>query len=64
MTAKPTPKWVQARQNLQKQIEEPLVFVGLPGADGIVNGLLPNGEVYGWYKRRGNKDISSRRRKA
>jgi hypothetical protein len=26
--------------------------VGKFGADGIENGVLPNGDKYGWYKRR------------
>ena len=27
-------------------------LVGIFGADGVNNGLLPNGDSYGWYKRR------------
>ena len=27
-------------------------IVGVFGADSIENGLLPNGDRYGWYKRR------------
>lgn len=27
-------------------------IVGVFGADSINNGLLPNGDRYGWYKRR------------
>jgi hypothetical protein len=27
-------------------------IVGTFGADGIENGMLPNGEQYTWYKRR------------
>jgi hypothetical protein len=27
-------------------------IVGVFGADSIKNGLLPNGDRYGWYKRR------------
>jgi hypothetical protein len=27
-------------------------IVGAFGADGVENGLLPNGDRYGWYKRR------------
>jgi hypothetical protein len=27
-------------------------IVGVFGADSINNGLLPNGDKYGWYKRR------------
>jgi hypothetical protein len=27
-------------------------IVGVFGADGIENGQLPNGDRYGWYKRR------------
>lgn len=63
MTSKPTPQWVKDKEVLQKHIEEPAVFIGLPGADGVIDGLLPNGELYGWYKRRGTKDTKFKGRK-
>lgn len=53
---KKQPKWVQDKLALQQQPEESLVFVGEPGADGVIDGLLPNGEPYLWYKRRTTKD--------
>ena len=50
------PKWVQNREALKALVEEPLIWVGERGAAGVINGLLPNGEPYTWYKRRGTKD--------
>jgi hypothetical protein len=64
MTSKPRPSWVEAREALRTHVEEPLVFVGLPGADGVIDGLLPNGEPYLWYKRRNTKDTKFKGRKA
>jgi len=46
MTSKPVPQWVKDREAIQKHRELPPVFVGPMGADGVVDGLLPNGEVY------------------
>lgn len=60
---KQTPKWVQDKMALRQQPEEPLVFIGEPGADGVINGLLPNGEPYLWYKRRTVKDTKFKGRK-
>ena len=63
MTSKAVPQWVKEREALKQLVEEPLEFVGPMGADGVVDGLLPNGEVYGWYKRRGTKDTKFKGRK-
>ena len=60
---KQTPKWVQDKMALWQQPEEPLVFIGEPGADGVIDGLLPNGEPYLWYKRRTVKDTKFKGRK-
>ena len=60
---KKQPKWVKDREAIQNQIEEPLIFIGKMGADGIVNGLLPNGEPYLWYKRRDTKDTKFKGRR-
>ena len=60
---KQKPKWVEDREALRQQVEEPLVFVGEPGADGVVDGLLPNGEPYTWYKRRTTKDTKFKGRR-
>jgi hypothetical protein len=62
-TTSKQPSWVEAREALRNHVEEPLVFVGPMGADGVIDGLLPNGEVYGWYKRRGTKDTKFKGRK-
>ncbi len=63
MPPKTTPQWVRDREALRQHREEPLVFVGLPGADGVIDGLLPNGEPYLWYKRRNTKDTKYKGRK-
>ena len=60
---KKQPKWVADREALRNQVEEPLVFIGEPGAAGVIDGLLPNGEPYLWYKRRGTKDTKFKGRK-
>jgi hypothetical protein len=60
---KQKPKWVEDRERLNALEEEPLVFIGPMGADGVIDGLLPNGEEYGWYKRRGTKDTKYKGRK-
>ena len=57
------PKWVEDREALKSMVEEPLVFIGERGADGVVNGLLPNGEPYTWTKRRDTKDTKFKGRK-
>ena len=44
MTSKAKPQWVKDREAIQKHKEEPPVFVGEMGADGVIDGLLPNGE--------------------
>jgi len=63
MTSKPRLSWVEQREALRQHREEPLVFVGERGADGVIDGKLPNGELYGWYKRRGTKDTKYKGRK-
>lgn len=60
---KQKPKWVETREALKTMGQEPLEFIGKMGADGVINGLLPNGEEYGWYKRRGTKDTKFKGRK-
>lgn len=60
---KATPSWVEEREALKHYVEEPLVFVGEMGADGVIDGKLPNGEPYSWYKRRGTKDSKYKGRK-
>ena len=61
---KQKPKWVETRESLKAMEEEPLVFIGEPGADGVINGLLPNGEPYTWYKRRTVKDTKFKGRRS
>ena len=45
MTSK-KPQWVKDKEELQKHREEPPVFIGKMGVAGVINGKLPNGEVY------------------
>lgn len=60
---KQKPKWVEDRERLKTMEEESLIFIGEMGADGVIDGKLPNGEEYGWYKRRGTKDTKFKGRK-
>ena len=60
---KQKPQWVKDREALSQMVEEPLVFIGERGAAGVINGLLPNGEPYLWYKRRDTKDTSYKGRR-
>jgi hypothetical protein len=57
------PPWVKDHERIKAMEEQPLIFVGEMGADGVINGLLPNGEPYLWYKRRGSKDTKFKGRK-
>lgn len=49
---KEIPQWLRDKKQVNKDINEPLVFVGERGADIVIDGKLPNGEVYDWKKRR------------
>ena len=49
---KPQPQWVKDRELLKTAVEPKLEFVGQLGVDGVVDGLLPNGDEYTWVKRR------------
>ncbi len=60
---KQKPQWVKDHERIKAMEEEPLIFVGELGAAGVVDGLLPNGEPYTWYKRRGTKDTKFKGRK-
>jgi len=60
---KPKPQWVEIKESLSNLEDEPLIFIGKPGADGVVDGLLPNGEPYTWYKRRNTKDTKFKGRR-
>lgn len=60
---KQNPQWVKDRELLKTAVEPKLEFVGKMGADGVVDGLLPNGEPYLWYKRRDTKDTKFKGRK-
>lgn len=57
------PQWVKNKERLSQLEEEPLVFIGKMGADGVIDGKLPNGEPYLWYKRRTVKDTKFKGRR-
>lgn len=60
---KQKPKWVEDREALKSMVEEPLVFIGERGANGVIDGLLPNGKPYTWTKRRDTKDTKFKGRR-
>ena len=60
---KKQPKWVEDKKAIHDHLEGPLEFIGERGADGVINGLLPNGEPYTWFKRRTVKDTKFKGRK-
>lgn len=45
-------KWVEEREALNKKVHEDIVLIGKMGADGVVDGKLPNGTKYQWEKIR------------
>ena len=45
-TSKQQPQWVKDKEAIRKHREEPPVFIGPMGADGVIDGRLPNGDVY------------------
>lgn len=53
MKNKKIPQWVNDKADATAP-KETVEFVGEMGASGVVDGKLPNGEQYLWYKRRPN----------
>lgn len=49
---KKIPQWVLEKEQVNKDINEELIFIHVPGAEGVIDGKLPNGEDYTWKKRR------------
>lgn len=45
-------KWVQEREHLNRTFREEVEIIGKMGADGVVDGKLPNGTKYQWEKIR------------
>lgn len=45
-TSKLKPQWVKEREALQTVKPEELVIVGQMGVAGVIDGKLPNSEVY------------------
>ena len=60
---KKQPKWVEDKKAIHNHLEGPLVFIGKMGADCVIDGILPKGEPYLWYKRRTVKDTKFKGRK-
>lgn len=51
MNNKKKPQWLQDKLEAN-QPKEAVTFVGEMGAAGVVDGKLPNGDIYAWYMRR------------
>jgi hypothetical protein len=51
MENKKQPKWLKDKEEANKPKED-VVFVGEMCASGVIDGKLPNGQEYLWYKRR------------
>ena len=45
---KKIPAWVTTKNQISH--DEKIVFVGQLGAEGVIDGKLPNGEPYDWSK--------------
>lgn len=45
---KKIPKWVEDKNKIKH--DEEIEFIGELGVDGVIDGKLPNGEVYEWKK--------------
>ena len=43
--------WVEEKEKLKNQEPEELIFIGEPGAAGVIDGKLPSGEDYEWSKQ-------------
>lgn len=47
---KKTPRWVLEKQIINSRNEN-LEFIGKMGAAGVIDGKLPNGDIYEWKKQ-------------
>ena len=47
-----TPAWVLEKEHLNRTFREEVEIIGKMGADGVVDGKLPNGTKYQWEKIR------------
>jgi hypothetical protein len=43
---KTIPQWVKDKQAIQSAKPEQIIVIGKMGVDGVIDGKLPNGEVY------------------
>lgn len=60
---KQKPQWVLQREQLNNTQLEQVSFVGKLGVAGVIDGKLPNGEPYTWYKRKNTKDTKYKGRR-
>lgn len=49
------PNWIKQKEKLNEPMNEEIVFVGKMGVSGVIDGKLPNGEVYEWSKKNRRK---------
>ena len=56
-------QWQKDKIKLQSAEPEELVFIGEMGATGVIDGKLPNGEPYLWFKRKNTKDTKYKGRR-
>jgi hypothetical protein len=40
------PQWIKDKQAMQSAKPEQIIVIGKMGVDGVINGRLPNGDVY------------------
>lgn len=57
------PEWVKQKEKLNSTTLEQVSFVGEMGADGVIDGKLPNGDDYLWFKRKNTKDTKYKGRR-
>lgn len=60
---KKVPKWVLDKEKLNTTVRESVEIIGQMGAAGVIDGKLPNGEAYLWFKRKNTKDTKYKGRR-
>lgn len=60
---KQKPQWVLEKEILNNSLPETVIIVGNLGVAGVIDGKLPNGEDYLWYKRKNTKDTKYKGRR-
>ena len=46
------PQWVKDKHAIQTAPPETIIIIGKMGADGVIDGKLPNGDIYHSNKRK------------